>query len=418
MVSTVASAALGFGFWVVAARLFPADVVGRASALVASVTLLAGLAQLNLVSLFARFLPGAGSGARRLVGGGAGASVAMAVLLSAGYLGLGFGRGLVGDGTLWWVAFTVAVAASGLYFIVDGVLTPLGRATWVPVKNVLTAGGKLALLAMLALVAPAALATGMLAAWMVPVTVSVVVAGGLILFRLTGRPTDRPAGPVAPRREIASFVSAEYVNGIVANAVAFVPPVLVAHALGTTVSAYFYIPWIIGVAATTLLWNVVTSFVVAASEDGAAARVHLGRAVRLGLAVLVPGTVTLVVAAEPLLGVLGPEYAAQGATALRLIGASLPFTGVLMLYAAFCVMNKRMWTLTALQGAGAAVVLVGGSLGLERLGGTAPALAYLVGQALVALAVLPAVLRTWRAVGTGERRPAWVDSMPAGQPAR
>jgi O-antigen/teichoic acid export membrane protein len=311
------------------------------------------------------------------------------------------------------------VAATGLYFIVDGVLTPLGRARMVPVKNVATAAAKLGLLVALALAVPTATATGLLAAWMLPVTAAVLGVGTLIARRLA-RPAVAALAetPVAPRREIAAFASAEYVNGLVANAVAFVPPVLVAQVLGPTVSAYFYISWIIGVAASTLLWNVVTSFVVAATEDGAGARVHLRRAVRLGLVVVVPGTVVLVTLAGPLLSVLGPGYATHGAAALRLIGASLPFTGVVMLYAAFCVMNKRMWTLTALQAAGAVVLLAGGSLGLGTLGGTAPALAYLVGQAGIALAALPVVVRTWRAIGASDRRPVWAASVPAGRPAR
>ena len=111
------------------------------------------------------------------------------------------------------------------------------------------------------------------------------------------------------------------------------------------------------------------------------------------------GALLLIVAAHPLLAVVGPEYARQGATSLRLVGLALPFTAVILLYAAFCVMDKRMWRLTAFQFAGAVLFLGLGWSGLVHYGMTAAALAYLVAQVMVAVAVAPAVIRRYRNFG-------------------
>src|SRR6185369_13386162 len=101
------------------------------------------------------------------------------------------------------------------------------------------------------------------------------------------------------------------------------------------------------------------------------------------------------------------------ATAMRLIGASLPFTAMILLFAAFCLMDKRVWGLTAVQLTGAVLFLGGAWAGLSALGITAPALAYLVSQAAVALCLLPALIRRYRRFD----RPA-ADSQPveAGPP--
>ncbi len=414
MISTVTSAALGFGFWVAAAHWFAPAVVGQAAAFIAAMTLLAGVSQLNLVSLYARFLPTAGARTGRLVGTGMAASVVTSVVLATAFLAAGAGRAFVSPG-LATVVFVVAVIATGLSFIVDGVLTPLGRARWVPAKNIAIAAAKLALLAVLA-VASIEAAPALTVAWTVPVAIAVIVLGTHLARRVVARhsaATATFADSVPPRRgEIASFVSAEYLNGLIANAVAFVPPVLVSHLLGTASSAYFYVPWLVGVSATTLLWNIVTSYVVSAAGDPAGgtaahgAGTHLRRATQLGLLVVVPATLILTTAATPLLTVVGAGYAEHGALALRLIGASLPFTALLLAYSAFCVMDKRMWTVVLVGGVSTAAFLAASWLGLPRFGLVAPALAYLVTQAAAGLAVAPAVLRRYRAV-RGLPQPVW-----------
>jgi O-antigen/teichoic acid export membrane protein len=395
MLSTVASAALGFAFWVVAARWFPATVVGQASAAVSAMTLLAGIAQLNLASLYARYVPTAGRRARSILLSGAAASTAMAVAASALYLWLGpvhapGGRAL----------FAVAVIASALYFIADGAFTALGRATRVPIKNVATSAGKLALVVAFGFaIGPSAAA--LMLAWVVPIVVAVGVVGWLVLRRyvpaFAREQSDHEAA--IPRGEIARFAGAEYVNAIVSNTVAFAPPVLVSAVVGPTRGAYFYLPWLVGVAATTMLWNIVTSFVAAASRESDGARGHLVHSVRLGALIAGGGALVLAVGAEPLLSILGPQYALQGATALRLIGLTLPFTAMVLLYGAFCVMRGRMWGLTAVQASAATAFFALATVWMHHLGLTGPALAYLIAQAAVALTVLPTVIRRYRAFG-------------------
>ena len=266
MLSTVASAAVGFLFWVVAARWFAPSAVGLASAVVSSMTLLAAIAQLNLTSLYARFLPTAGAKTRDIIVGGAAASILMSLAGVACFVWWGLARDIVGQGGRVIALFGTGVVVSALYFVVDGVLTAFGRAAWVPTKNVATSAAKLALLVVFGTAGLAGGPLAMLVAWVVPVVAVVIVLAVMVLRRLAPAHAEvtRPVESVPTRREVAGFVSAEYVNGIIANVTAFVPPVLVALVLGPARSAYFYIPWLIGVSGTTMLWNIVMSFVVAA----------------------------------------------------------------------------------------------------------------------------------------------------------
>jgi O-antigen/teichoic acid export membrane protein len=405
MTSTVTTGVLSFGFWVVAAHWFPAETVGRVSALAASMALLAALAQLNLISLYARFLPKAGKRTGRLVVSGYGASTAMSIVLTVGFFLIGQSAGLVGDDPWTRVLFAAAVIASAIFFIQGSVLIVLGRAAWVPAVNGVTSVARLALLPLLA----GAAVGGLFVAWAVPIVVATLAVTWWVVAR--GAPAHargEAAEPAGERREVLGFASAEYVNGLLTNAVAFLPPVLVAAVLGPEQSAYFYLPWLVGVSAVTLLWNVVTSFVVEASRDGGRGREHLNRMLGMVLGIVVPGTLVLSLAATPLMSLLGPEYASQGATPLRLIGLSLPFAAVVLLFSAFSAMEKRMWRLVLVQGSGAVVLFAGIWLGLPRFGIVAPAAALLLAQAVVALVLLPTLVRKYRETGAGRPdAPVW-----------
>jgi O-antigen/teichoic acid export membrane protein len=87
----VANAMLNAGFgvlyWLLAARLYPPSVVAVNSAAISAMMLLAGIAQLNLMSALLRFVPTSGAAAGRmirgayLVGGGLAGVAAIVFLL-------------------------------------------------------------------------------------------------------------------------------------------------------------------------------------------------------------------------------------------------------------------------------------------------------------------------------------------------
>jgi len=64
---SVVTAVAGVAFWLSAAHLYPPEVVGANSSLIAAMMFLAGVAQLNLMSAILRFVPAAGARAGRLV---------------------------------------------------------------------------------------------------------------------------------------------------------------------------------------------------------------------------------------------------------------------------------------------------------------------------------------------------------------
>ncbi len=402
MFSTVASSALGMAFWIAAVRLYPADEVGRASAGASAITLLAGLAQLSLSSVFVRFLPGAGDRTGRIIRFGYAAAGAASVLGAAAFFLLGLARDFLPPGPVPLIAFCVAVCASTIAALQDSVLTALRRAAWVPAGNIILGLGKLALLVALAVTTVRA---PMLIAWAAPIVVAVVAIGALLVRLVTGLRRDQ-ARPAQPRPEqglptlveLRGFMTSEYLKNILGTLTLTTPPLLVAMVLGPEQNAYFYLPWLIGSAALALSWNISVSFVVEASGEPSRVREHLRHAVRLLLAVTVGGGAMLAIAAPLILATLGDRYAASGATSLRLIGLSLPFDLVMTLFSAAAIMAKRTWVIFWAQLVATVFFLGAGLLALPAIGAVGMAAAYLGSHAVMGISLAPATIRRLRAL--------------------
>ncbi len=399
MFSTVASAGLGMLFWVVAARLYDVDDVGRAAAAVSAITLLGGLAQLSLHAVFIRFLPTAGEATGRFIGVSYFASGSVAIILAVAFYVLMPSARFLPPGPVALGAFSLAVVAASFSGLQDSVLTALRRTTWVPVENITIAIGKLGLLPVLA---SGAVVAPVIISWGAPVVAAVLVLSVAIFFRLAPIQARRLRGRSAlpSQRELLTFLSAQNLTGILANLTAYLPPLLVTLVLGPEQSGLFYVPWLIGTSLFALSWNVLVSLVVEASTDPTRIRLQLRHALRLLLLVTVGGGTALALGAPLILSVLGGRYTHGGAESLRLIGLALPFSVIGTMFSVTGYMAKKAWGLFFASLASAVIFLGGAYVAMTRLGygieGAAGA--YCASEVVLAFVLLPITVRRLRAL--------------------
>jgi O-antigen/teichoic acid export membrane protein len=395
MFSTVGSAALGMVFWAVAARMYDTTTLGRTSAAASAITLLGGLAQLSLTTVFVRFVPTLGIATGRFVRRGYAAAATAGLVLSVGFLLLGLARSFLGQGPLPFLGFCTAVICATFSTLQDGVLTALRRAAWIPVENIGIALGKLSLL-------PVMLAVGatapMLLAWALPTVAAVAVVSGVVFGRLipATHAANRSRSRMPGRRELAGFMTAEYLDGILGTLMGLAPPVLVTLVLGPAQNAIFYLPWLIGTAIFGLLWNIVISFVVEATTDPLHTRRHLRHALRLGLPVTVGGGAILLAGAPAILAVAGHNYSAGGASALRLIAVALPLEAVCTFFCAISLLEKKAWSIFWLRLSQSALFLTAAVPAMHRFGASGAAAAFLCAEVIVASCATPQTIRQYR----------------------
>jgi O-antigen/teichoic acid export membrane protein len=358
MVSAVTAGCLALIFWSVTAHHQHASGVGSVSAEVSSISFLAAMSSLNLINVFARFLPEAGWHARRLILVSYGAAALTGLLAATIFLLTPMAAGLVLGGGPGRLAFAACVMLCSIFSIQDGGLIGFGRSTWVPVENILVALARLALLPVAAAFLSAPI--GVLWSWALPMAIAVLVVNVLNIGVLAGQQAkQRPSLPAVG--ELGRFVAIESVTTAMSSAVSAFLPALVTLRLGASQGGYFYVPWIIATMISLLLSSLLISMVRETVARPEKADSTIGRSMLFGLLVIIVAMTICLLLPKLVLAPLGPDFAAHGAPLLRWVGLALPATAVNLLFWAACLVRRRPWPVFAVNFA-TSFAIVGGVL--------------------------------------------------------
>ena len=381
------TALTGLLYWVVAAKAFSAHDVGLNSALISSMMFLAGLAGLNLSNVVVRFLPEAGRQAGRMIALCYGVTAAIAALAATVFVVGVDGwaprlASLVASGplALW---FVVATVAWTLFVIQDGVLTGLGRATWVPLENAAFSVIKLAALAGAAVLLPR---SGIFVSWTAAMVLSVVVVNVLVFGRLTRRAGERAApaqislGDSALRR----YLVTDFAGAMAWMAAINLLPVVVTAAAGATTNAYFALAWAVAFPIYTVGANVGTSLVLHGAADRSALPALVRKAAVQGLGVVVGVVVLLVLLAPVVLSLFGPEYREHGTTLLRVLAIGAVPSTVVSLGVSVARVERRLPAAVIALTVNAVLTLALAVPFLHAFGVVGPGLAWLAGLSVAA----------------------------------
>ncbi len=415
ILNSAATSGLGILYWMLAARLYPAEVVGVNSAIIAAMMLLSTLSRVNLGDALLRFLPRAGRMATRLVGYSYLVAVVLALVVGVLlYIGLNFVPTtltfLRGD-SVFTIAFILATMAWSVFGLQDYVLTGARQAVWVPIEN-----GAFALLKIILLIAFAATFTayGIYISWTIPVVLSLVPVNWLI-FRYVlprhasesvadsdtvpnaesgdWRRANAHSAPPASARQIGEFAVGNYVGALFWMAATMLLPIIVTEMLGAKANAYFYQPWLIASSLQLIVSNMSMSLTVEASRNQARLQNYSRRVLTHTAKLLVPLVGVTIIAAPFVLRVYGEEYANQGTLLLQLLALSaFPYL-IMRLYLSRASVEGNLNALVSVQAVFCALVLGFSIALLPMLGIVGVGWAWLGAQCLVALLLIANQLR-------------------------
>lgn len=325
VVSSGMTSAVGLLYWFLAARMFPPDVVGVNAVALSSLMLVGGVAHLNMSHALLRFVPVAGTAARRLVVLGYLVAVALSALAGAGFA----------FGAIWWAPELVDVAGYGalvaffavscpvwtLFSLQDYVLTAVGRATAVPVENLVFSLLKVGLLVVVTL---AALPGGIALSWVIATALIVLPINLWLLLRLLPAHGARTADRAVPITvgAIGRFIGADYVGALFWQAAMMGLPVLVLGRLGAEAAAAYNMVWQFGLALYMVPSGMGQSMIAHSAADPGKVDKARRETVRRGLMLVVPVALVLALGAPLILAIFGPHYASTGAGALALVALS------------------------------------------------------------------------------------------------
>lgn len=396
--SAAATSGLGMVYWVLAARYYATEVVGLNSALVSSMLFFSEVSRLNLGNALIRFVPAAGRATGRLVGVVYVISVTLATLCGLAVLLAPFIRAaalrVLGTPASFLVWFVLALLVWCVYALQENVLTALGQSLWVLGMNSIFAAAKIGLLVVFAGVSPR---FGIFASWNIPAFALLIPVGWLIFRRFIPRhvatTTDR-AAPIVPT-QIASYVAGDYLGHVFFLASSSLLPLLVLQQAGASATAYFYQPWVIASSLQLVLFNMATSLTVEAAREPTKLRLYARQMLRQMARLLAPVVLVVLLGAPFILRIFGEDYAAEGATLLRLLVLSaLPYM-VITLYFSMARVRRQVAGIVLVQGVLGALTLGLSYILLRRYGITGVGIAWLSTCTGVAVVLLLARVRLW-----------------------
>lgn len=336
--------ALGYAFWLVAARVATASDVGLVSGALSGVMIVTQLALLGIGAAVILRIP---SLQRREAMSLSDAALTIVAITSL------FG-GLVYLVVMWTTSphlrgllsqpaeatlIVVACVAGTLGVCLDQISTALGRGGMVVPRGI--AAGLVGVLGLVALARVSELgSTAMTACWSAGLLASTVL-GLVMLRRLLGH---------APRPRLRRAEAGGLLRDGIPNQVltltervpALLLPVLISGYVSPTLGGYWYPVWM-------MAWAVLLAPVMVGQAQFAAdvrATNDLGHDLRASLrwSMIMGAAVAAVVCAVAgqLLLMMGSDYAAHGTTALRLLLLALPGFAVLQAYSAVCRARRRV----------------------------------------------------------------------------
>ena len=406
--NTVGTSVIGAVYWAVAARLYSPEDLGRATALIAALTLVATLSQLNLSNTLMRFLPQMGAmSARRVIKLAYLASSLTAVAASIIFISilprLSSEWHFIGDSTFFAVVFVVSVVVWQIFALQDAALVGLQRAVAVPIENVIYALMKLALL----VIAVELLgSTDILFSWITPLIFLIPVINWLIFHRCLKDRTTHDKIYGMRLRNLARFASVDYAGLIFSQITANALPLLVISISGPAAAGSFYVASLItsGVASLGI------SFSIGLLVEASAAPDRLSELTRGSLKrcvlIMGPATIVLVFGARYILRIYGGGYIAHTVVLFQLLALSLfPFCIETIAFSLDRIAGKPVRaTLSQLA---LAILTLGGSwLLFGRFGLNGVGVAVFGADVAIALVRLPTVLAALRRRPGATARPA------------
>jgi O-antigen/teichoic acid export membrane protein len=354
LINTVAVSAIGFVFWTLAARTYPAAAVGVFSSLVSGAGLLAAVAALGLPNTMLRHLTSA-ENPLGLVAAAVTAIVTVGTMLCLVTI-LVLGPRLPGALDLYQrggqaFLITTLVVLTAVGGTLDAGLIATRATHAILAKNVTGSLAKIAALFLLMSLR----SSGLLIAFGTGLALTTLL-GAVALIRRT-RVGGAGLRPFRVPRSYLSLTSGNYVATIMGILPVSLVPIEVLIARGAAETARFAVAFLIAGFLNVIPSTVAQVMFAEASRRGVTLGGQLRSALRGVYGLLLPAVAVVVAAAPLALRIFGPAYAAAATGCLRILGLSALLTGGTYIVDAVLIARDRIKAYIFINGVNAALVL-------------------------------------------------------------
>jgi len=379
MLTSLSSAGFGFFFWMLAAKLYPKEDVGIATALISSIGLLILLSRFGLDVSIIRFFPEKDKSSIF-------STTALITMFFTVLLGLIFIIGI----DIWsprfrilssfqnTVLYILFITASSIVALTTVSFTAVRRAEYGFIQSLMVGSRVIILIPFVFLGA-----MGIYGA----VGASFILAGVVSLVLLA-----RSGVNLSLRfdrnflNEAFHFSAGNFIAGLLMAAPAQILPLMVLNVLGAQETAHYYIAF----AITSLLFtipNALSTSLFVEGSHGEGLKKATVKSLRAIFLLMIPAALILYFAGDWLLGLIGKDYAASGLELLRIMVVSSFFMAISSIYMTIKKVQKDILGLILLSGLIFSLLIGLGYVFMLWYGVTGIGYAYVAGYGVGALAV-------------------------------
>ncbi len=394
MLSSATTAFLGFIFWALGARLYPAEIVGLASAAISAMNLLGRLSTIGLGSGLIRYLPVSGPDSRFLMNGALTTCGLLSLVFSAVFLtGLDIWSPrllFLREHPIYFAAFVVFTAGTTLAGILDAAFIAKQQARICFIQALVSSLIRVGLLVIFARL----FATfGIFASQGLGFVVACLLGVMFFLPRMEAGYRFFPSFKQKLLNNLMSFSFANYTTEVLWVAPSLVLPIMVVTLLGGEQNAYFYVAWNMVSLLGAVGSSISLSLFAEGSHNAKELQIQMRRSLKFVLVILVPTVLLLMVLGEKLLLIFGRAYSESASHLLWvLIPSCLPLS-INWVYIAKKRVEREMKPAMILTGLIGTLTLGMSYVLLPRLGIFGAGLAWTSTHAIAAAVVLPRLLR-------------------------
>ncbi len=397
------TAIIGLGFWVVTTHLFDTEAVGLSAAAASTAMLLAAFGAFGIPLFFLAEIESIDPLERRVVFTTGNAIATGAVLiLAVGTVALspflGSSLRIIGADPAMATLFIVGSVATMAGLTLDDAALGLHCGSAQLWRGAISSLLKLACVAVLILVSVRT-GAGLMFAWALALVVAFFFCMPMLGLKRGPRERETLAHRSALVRRYGVLSLQHHVLQLSISAVSYMIPLIATLLISPSEVAYFSASYLLASVILIVPYLLAISLFAERSGDAGLLSRHVRRTLPLGIAFVGAIVLAVEIAAPMALRLFGPEYAANGTTALRLLILTGPAYVIKDHYVSIRRAQHRMSEAALIMGVGTAVEVAGAALGGAIWGLDGICLGWVVSASCVALFLVPAVLDVWHHPG-------------------
>ncbi len=386
LIATNATAAIfGFFFWTIAARLFPVNDVGHATALISAVSLLTSFSGLGLGIGLIRFLPDEKDKPGMLNTAVTVVSIFSLILALVFWWGIEIWTpplAFLKQNALLSVIFILFVAVNSVLVLQGSIFIAFRRAQYSFFQS-LIAGLRMVILPLLAAFGVSGIFSSYALGFVVAFIGSIVF---VFILCSQYRPLTVIKGNIL--KKLIRFSLGNYIGDCFRMLPGVVMPLIIINILSADMNAYFYIAWMIASFFFIVSYATSSSLLAESSHNVQDLRKQVIKAVKFIFIILIPAIIVVYFIGEYLLHLFGEKYSVESIDLLRILVISSIPVAINEIYISIYRIKKKIVPVIAIYGWVALFTIICSYFLIDIVGIMGVGIAYLIGNSLASVFII------------------------------